>query len=218
MSAEVARDFDRIARAIERQGADDQLSAPERRLLRRVGPARHGLDVGCGHGSIVRALASKLTRVTGIDLSPEMVRVARAMSRGAPRVDYLVGDVMTANLPRGGFDVVTSFAMLHHVPLEPAITRLAELVAPGGLLLVQDLLDRSSPLDLPTNAVAWLARRLRPDEHSAEVRQLYEHHGATERYLTMSEVRRIFPSLLPGAEIRHHLEWRYSVIWRKPAA
>ena len=49
-----------------------------------------------------------------------------------------------------------------------------------------------------------------------ELRRAWEEHGRSDRYLTLAEVRRVCGRVLPGASVRRHLLWRYSVVWRKP--
>jgi 2-polyprenyl-3-methyl-5-hydroxy-6-metoxy-1,4-benzoquinol methylase len=215
--AEVRRDFDRIARAIEAARLPDVLRPFERALLRRL-PTRCGsvLEVGCGHGALTRHLAARAESVLALDLSPEMVRVARARSAAWPNVEYRVADVAAAALPDAGFDVVLSAATLHHLPLEPTVRRLAEAVRPGGWLAVQDLVARPGLRGLPLNAAAWLLQRLRGGG-SRDVAALYAAHGAGERYLRPAEAERIYRELLPGSRVVHHLEWRYTMLWRRPA-
>src|SRR5215210_3853049 len=123
---DVRRDFDRIARAIEAARLPDALRPFERALLRRL-PARCGrvLEVGCGHGALTRHLAARAESVLALDLSPEMVRVARARSAAWPNVEYRVADVAAAALPGAAFDVVLSAATLHHLPLASTVRRLA---------------------------------------------------------------------------------------------
>src|SRR5437764_2669362 len=134
----IRSDFDRIA--LLPDGGWDHNQHYQRRLLRfvpdRCGPA---LDVGCGTGLLARTLASRCAHVTGIDLSPVMVAEAGRRSAGVGNVDYMVGDVMTAPIGDGGFDLVATIAVLHHLPLAPALARLRDLLRPGGLLLVLDL-------------------------------------------------------------------------------
>jgi 2-polyprenyl-6-hydroxyphenyl methylase / 3-demethylubiquinone-9 3-methyltransferase len=100
------------------------------------------LDVGCGGGLLSESLSRKGARVTGIDLAPGMVEVARlhAAEEGL-QVDYRVAAAEELAATRGqSFDVITCMEMLEHVP-QPAqmLTTLASLVRPGGSVFVSTL-------------------------------------------------------------------------------
>jgi SAM-dependent methyltransferase len=98
--------------------------------------ARTLLDVACGTGAHLEILR-RWYEVEGLDLSPEMLEVARARLRDVP---LHVADMRTLDLPRK-FDAVTClFSAIGYVT-EPAemrstIQRLANHVAPGGVLIV----------------------------------------------------------------------------------
>ena len=49
-----------------------------------------------------------------------------------------------------------------------------------------------------------------------EVRAAWEEHGRDEIYPTVPAVRQVCERVLPGARVRRHLLWRYSIVWRKP--
>ncbi|HEY2037696.1 MAG TPA: bifunctional 2-polyprenyl-6-hydroxyphenol methylase/3-demethylubiquinol 3-O-methyltransferase UbiG [Steroidobacteraceae bacterium] len=107
----------------------------------RLAGAR-ALDVGCGGGLLSEALSRHGATVTGIDLAPGMVEVARlhAAEEGL-RLDYRVAaaEELAADLA-GSFDVITCMEMLEHVP-QPAqmLATLATLVRPGGAVFVSTL-------------------------------------------------------------------------------
>ena len=217
---EVIRDFDAIASALDRAPARDVLSPAERALLRHVPlGARSALDVGCGHGMLSRTLAGRGLRVRGIDLSPRMVEVARSRTPAGANAEYVVSDIMS-DPPEVHYDVVVSVNVVHHLPLEQIVPRLARAVAPGGMLLIQDLVTRRGLDHLAVNVIAAIRRRARRivggSQADHEVVEAYERHGAGETYLSPSEVAPAYAHLLPGARIEHHLEWRYSVIWTRP--
>ena len=216
----VANDFDDIARVLERKPRREVLSRAERALVAHVPPdARLGVEVGCGDGIVTRTLARAGIRMIAIDVSPRMIALACARTDAALDIDYRVADIMTADLPGRQFDVVVSINTVHHLPLAAIIPRLVDAVAPGGTLLVQDVVTRRGILDVPRNVAAVVQRRIRrlrePSHFTRELTAAYDAHGASETYLTPAEVKRRYASLLPRARIVHHLEWRYSVIWTR---
>ncbi len=215
----IQRDFDRIA----------QLGTPAwdhnrhyhsfllQMLAPRIGEA---LDIGCGQGDFARLLATRTDHVLAIDLSPEMIRMAREQSRQYPNIHYQVADVLTWDWPRNRFDCVASIATLHHLPLAEMLSCIKQSLRPGGKLFVLDLFQQEKP----TFRDAWGSivhttfnlirnRRLRD---SPEVRAAWDAHGKHDQYLPLSQVREICAEHLPNATVTQHLLWRYSIVWEKP--
>jgi 2-polyprenyl-6-hydroxyphenyl methylase/3-demethylubiquinone-9 3-methyltransferase len=100
------------------------------------------LDVGCGGGLLCETLARAGATVSGIDLAPGMIEVARlhAAEQGLS-IDYRVAAAEEiAAASAGTFDVVTCMEMLEHVP-DPAamLASFARLLRPGGALFVSTL-------------------------------------------------------------------------------
>jgi 2-polyprenyl-6-hydroxyphenyl methylase / 3-demethylubiquinone-9 3-methyltransferase len=100
------------------------------------------LDVGCGGGLLCESLARAGAKVTGVDLAPGMIDVARLhASEQGLEISYQVisaDDLAATNL--GGFDVVTCMEMLEHVPDPQRMTAtLASLVRPGGAVFVSTI-------------------------------------------------------------------------------
>jgi 2-polyprenyl-3-methyl-5-hydroxy-6-metoxy-1,4-benzoquinol methylase len=206
----VARDFDRIAALTP---PEDLLGPHEEWLLAQL-PARRGtaLEIGCGAGAMSRRLAQSFERVTAIDLSPGMIEKARRMS--PPSIEYHCTS-MEEWLARGEtYDCIVSVATLHHQPLEPTLRAMADALRPGGRLLVLDILDRGGVLAVPVNAVAWLVSRWRYGFMPRALAEAWREHGRNERYLTIREARDL-TRILPGASVREHLLWRYSLVWDK---
>ena len=100
------------------------------------------LDVGCGGGLLSEALSREGAIVTGIDLAPGMVEVARLHAAEVSLdVDYQVAaaETLAAGL-RASFDVITCMEMLEHVPQpQQMLATLAALVRPGGSVFVSTL-------------------------------------------------------------------------------
>jgi SAM-dependent methyltransferase len=103
----------------------------------RLRPGARVLDAGCGSGQIAIALAKRGLRVTGIDLSPEMIRRAgaHAAARGA-QVTWRVGDVARLDEPLAVYDAILARVVLQFVPDIPAALReFRRVLRPGGRLL-----------------------------------------------------------------------------------
>ena len=172
--------------------------------------ARSALDVGCGEGFASRALAARGLAVTGVDLDVPSLDTARAQfSRG---IAYFEADVMTADLP-GNYDVIAALAVLHHLPLEPALARFRDLLAPGGLLLVVGLAASKMPRDAARELAAVVVNTAGRITHKE-----WEQPSPTlwPPPTTYDEVRDASGRLLPGSAFKRHLTWRYTLTWVKP--
>jgi SAM-dependent methyltransferase len=103
-------------------------------LLTRLPEGARVLELGCGNGDDARELARRF-RVTGIDVSAEQLRRARAAVPGAT---FVQADFTELELPNDSFDAVASFYVLNHVPREllaPLFGSIHDWLVPGGLLL-----------------------------------------------------------------------------------
>ncbi len=100
------------------------------------------LDIGCGGGLLTEGMAERGAQVTGIDMAPTSINVAKLhLLESSLRVDYQVvtAEDFAAQHPQR-FDVVTCMEMLEHVP-DPAasIAACARLVKPGGQVVLSTL-------------------------------------------------------------------------------
>ena len=109
-----------------------------------VGSGMRVLDVACGTGVLFPDYLARGAAVTGIDISPEMARIAAEKFAGEPRVQVLCGDVEEAVFSQP-FDVVMVYNAFPHFP-DPArlIARLGRLVKPGGRLSVAHGMSRAA--------------------------------------------------------------------------
>lgn len=118
------------------------------RMRRAAGAGSVLLDVACGPGLVLEALAAGFDEVRGIDITPEMVERARARLAAAgiarSRVDE--GSAYALPFPDGVVDVVVSRLALHHLE-EPdaALREMARVLRPGGRLVVVDLIGSEDP-------------------------------------------------------------------------
>lgn len=127
------------------------LHAPEREVeaavLRAVenGPAKSLLDAGTGTGRMLELLGPRIKRGVGVDISPEMLAIARdKLERaGLHRCQVRLADVY--RLPFAGasevqgFDVVLFHQVLHYLDdPQAAVAEAARVLRPGGRLLIVD--------------------------------------------------------------------------------
>lgn len=104
----------------------------------RLHPYDRLLDVGCGTGFLIDLLKSqKDAEYYGLDLSPEMIRVAR--SKLDDSVHLTEGSANRLPYPDGTFDVVCCVQSFHHYPYpEQAMEEVYRVLKPDGLYILSD--------------------------------------------------------------------------------
>ena len=109
------------------------------------------LDVGCGDGLNAVMLAKMGANVTGIDVSPKAIELARRrgeVNGVSDRLSLIAAPLETADLPPDTFDLVWADGILHHVldDLELVLDRLTRWVKPEGLLVFAEPVNLFHPL------------------------------------------------------------------------
>ena len=96
------------------------------------------LDVGCGTGFLIDILTKQRTaKYCGVDLSDEMIRVARG--KGIRGAAFTVGSADRLPYPDESFDIVTCSQSFHHYPYpEKAMGEALRVLKPGGLYILSD--------------------------------------------------------------------------------
>ena len=141
--------------------AKTQLDLDEALALLR----RHGLgqdttlvDLGCGTGLLAAAAASEAGRVVGVDPSPAMLEVARCRSEA---VEWIEAGFLTYEHQGEPPHLVHSRNSLHHLPdfwKGLALSRIRDLLAPAGVLVLRDLAYDFEPAEAGRRIEEWLAR------------------------------------------------------------
>jgi ubiquinone/menaquinone biosynthesis C-methylase UbiE len=175
------------------------------------GPRDRLLDVACGGGIVVCALAPFVEHATGIDMTPAMLDRARqlAKEKGVANVAWREGDVAALPWPDGAFTIVVTRFAVHHFP-DPALVmrEMVRVCAPGGRIVVVDTCASADP----AKAAAFnQLEKLRDPSHVralplAELRALFQQAGRPEPEAAFTELRgevgtllaRSFPN--PGDE------------------
>lgn len=117
--------------------------AVEQSIVDTLGDRHCGrlLDIGTGTGRMIELLAERSEIATGIDRSPEMLRVARGKLEAANLSQCQVRQADMYALPHNdaSFDTIIIHQVLHYADNPAAaIAEAARVLAPGGLLLVVD--------------------------------------------------------------------------------
>ena len=90
------------------------------------------LDVACGPGYVAEAAGDRGAAPTGIDVSSEMIRIARERTAG---IDFRVGDALALEFASAQFDVVVSnFGMIHVPDFAGAFAEARRVLRPDGVL------------------------------------------------------------------------------------
>lgn len=122
------------------------------------------LDAPCGHGRIAQRLAARGMRVTGIDITPLFIELARERAGAAGvEVEYLEGDVRELSFGER-FDAVvnwfTSFGYFDDEGNRRVLANFHRALRPGGLLLIEQASRDFLLASLPAGGQAvWLAER-----------------------------------------------------------
>jgi SAM-dependent methyltransferase len=121
-----------------------------RSLILRQPPPRRVLDIGCGTGRHLLAVADRIAEGVGVDIAPAMVERARQHAQAAGRMQQFRFEVRAVeqlgNWAEAPFDLAMFLGSLEHMP-DPAraVADAAALLRPDGLL-VAVLLHPHHPL------------------------------------------------------------------------
>ncbi|MFB9363557.1 class I SAM-dependent methyltransferase [Actinoplanes nipponensis] len=137
--------YDTVARAYDAQLAGELDHKPLDRalltaFLELAGPGPVA-DVGCGPGHVTRFLAARHPDVVGVDLSPEMIAIARER---APGLSFTVASMLELPVADGAWaGAVALYSIIHLSPPEraAAFAELARVLRDGGRLLVSFHVD-----------------------------------------------------------------------------
>lgn len=220
LNQKIRNDFDCIA--LNEQKGWNHNTHYHRFLLKQLpSKCKIILDIGCGTGEFSRLLARRADKVIAIDLSPNMIEVAKEKSKQYPNIDFQVADVLQWKFPSEEFDAIFSIATVHHLPVEELLPNLKAALKLGGKLVILDLLEHENLGDKLSDFIAvplnyfFQTTKNRDIKISPEAAEAMREHLRIDKYLTLSQARRIYQSSLRKAKVKKHLFWRYSMVWKK---
>ena len=135
------------------------------------------IDVGCGSGWATRLMAKKSSEghASGVDVSDEMIRVARESSEAVPNIEFRVGSAEKLPFEAGEFTHAFSMeSIYYYADMRGALTEIRRVLQPRGhLVTVVDLYEENKP------SHQWIDQ-LKVPVHLlsvAEYCSLFEHAG-----------------------------------------
>lgn len=169
------------------------------------------LDVGCGAGFLSNALAKKGLKVTGLDMSPESLKVAKLYDETGT-VNYVQGDAYQLPFESGSFDVITCMDFLEHVEHpERIIKECARVLRPDGLFFFHtfnrnflswlfvikgvEILVKNTPKDMHVIELFIKPKELEEYCRQAEIRTL-ELVGMRPKFLSIP-IKNYFSGIVP---------------------
>ena len=126
----------------------------------------HGnvLDVACGTGDMMVELMKQGCSVTGVDISEEMLDIARLKVKGER---LMLADVESLPFEDNTFDAVTcAFGVRNFVHLEQGLSEMLRVLKPGGTMVILELATPDSPIIRPfynfytKHIIPWLGSRI----------------------------------------------------------
>jgi ubiquinone/menaquinone biosynthesis C-methylase UbiE len=103
---------------------------------------RNFLEVGCGNGAVSKHFAKEYPlTVTGTDVDLEQIHLAKESIDDIPNVRFLKADATNLPFEDGGFDIVLSFQVMHHISnWLDALKEIRRVLRPKGYFIYADLL------------------------------------------------------------------------------
>jgi ubiquinone/menaquinone biosynthesis C-methylase UbiE len=143
----------------------------------RLGDARgmHVLDLGCGDGEFTTLVASHGARVTALDISADLLSMARVRSdldgaRGA--VTPLCASIHAVPLADESVDIVFGMAVLHHVDLERAGREIHRVLKPGGRAIFKEPMRNSRTLAAVRRMIPYRQPDVSPFERPLRLQEM----------------------------------------------
>jgi SAM-dependent methyltransferase len=122
------------------------------------------LELGCGTGYFTRELARSGADIVAVDVSPELLEIARA-DRSAPNVRYEIQNACVMSYREAVFDSVVGSSVLHHLEVKEALHEIYRVLRSGGTIYFTEPNMLNPQIAIQKN-VPWLKRKLgdSPDE------------------------------------------------------
>lgn len=140
--------------------------------------AKTVLDLGCGKGKNLAALAERGAKVIGIDVSPDLVRLAEKRTALAGiKADVVVGTAYEMELPDESVDVVFCILLIHHLDIPQVCSEMFRILKKGGYVVLLEPIRFSRLYDR--------CRKLLPARQHTSV---YEHPLTKSEFASLTNI------------------------------
>lgn len=192
---DIAVHFDAVAREYDYWKQKNWLYYDTLRSIARahVPKGASMLDVGCGTGEMIRAVAP--VRALGIDISPAMVEIARERNKEHPAYRFITADI-TEFTTEEKFGAILFFDVIEHViDVQAALRNLRGTLAPGGTVVI----SMANPLWEPILMLGETLGMKMPEgpHHRISARELIQQASKVGLQLHAREWHLIFPKYVP---------------------
>ena len=216
---EVISQFDEIAKLPDYWDHNQQY---QDYLLKQIKDNQnYGLDIGCGTGELTKKLALQCRKAIGIDISKAMIEEAKKRSNNT-NIEFLNIDIDSfLNESMDMYDVIISIATFHHLDMETTLMKLKSKLNANGMILILDLYKNATIFEYLLSLVATICNpfiyliRRGSFRNTKEEREAWKDHFQYDKYNTVKEIKETARKTLGNVKIRHHLFWRYSLIYIK---
>jgi ubiquinone/menaquinone biosynthesis C-methylase UbiE len=143
------------------------------------------LDYGCGAGENSVLIAHHGGMVKGVDISPELLEIARrrlSFYKFGDNSEFLVGSAYKLPLPDESIDTVFGMAILHHLDLDAASKEVFRVLKKGGRAIFQEPVRNSKLINLVRNLIPYRQPDVSPFERpltDAELEKFAENFSAS---------------------------------------
>jgi ubiquinone/menaquinone biosynthesis C-methylase UbiE len=128
-----------------------------------LGESATVIDIGAGTGQFTLAVAAAVRRVVAVDVSPVMLErlQAKLRERGVGNVECVAGGFLSYEHESEPADLVYSRFALHHLPdfwKAQALVRVADMLKPGGVLRLSDVVYGFEPAEAEACLERWISQ------------------------------------------------------------
>ncbi len=183
------------------------------------------LEYGCGDGLNTLALARRGAKVKALDISPELINIARHrldVNNASSGVEFIVGSAHDLPFEDDSIDIVFGIAILHHLDLNLSAHEVKRVLRQGGRAIFQEPVRNSRIIKFIRNLIPYQSPDVSPLERPLSDKELAEYAKGFSSYrskafiLPTTNFVKIVPPL--ARRLTHNcLRWDNAMLRKFPA-